>query len=263
VSLREGPILSEASPHRSFDELVDEALSEPIEGWDFSFLRGRTEEQPIPWSYQDIARSLVAQARRVLDVDTGGGEIFSSLRPTQGSVAVEPYHSNVAVAARRLDPLGVRVVERTDETLPVGDGLFDLVLNRHGYLHATETRRVLALGGRLLTQQVGARNDVEFNEALGIPPAVDPTLPFTLEKVVADLESAGFVITDGRKAVIVTRYLDIGAMIFQLRAVPWQAPGFDAVRHRQQLRRIHDQIVNTGWFEVRSQRFLVQAQRLK
>jgi len=142
VSLREGPILSEASPHRSFDELVDEAVSEPIEGWDFSFLRGRTEEQPIPWSYQDIARSLVAQARRVLDVDTGGGEMFSSLRPTQGSVAVEPYHSNVAVAARRLDPLGVRVVERTDETLPVGDGLFDLVLNRRGYLHATETHRV-------------------------------------------------------------------------------------------------------------------------
>jgi len=91
----------------------------------------------------------------------------------------------------------------------------------------------LALGGRLLTQQVGARNDVEFNEALGIPPVVDPTLPFTLEKVVADLESAGFAITDGRNAVIVTRYLDIGAMIFQVRAVPWQARGFDAVRHRQ------------------------------
>jgi hypothetical protein len=52
-------------------------------------------------------------------------------------------------------------------------------------------------------------------------------------------------------------------MIFQLRAVPWQALGFDAVRHRQQLRRIHDQIVNTGWFEVRSQRFLLQAQKLK
>lgn len=253
--------MSESSSHRSFDELFDEAVSEPIEGWDFSFLRGRTADQPLPWIYQDVASSLVAQARRVLDVDTGGGEIFVSLRPPAGSVAVEPYAPNLPVAGRCLEPLGVGVIERTSRHLPVGDGLFDLVLNRHGDVHAGEMYRALAPGGRLLTQQVAARNDVEFNEALGIPPAVDPTIASTLNELVSDLEAVGFVINDAREASIVTRYLDIGAVIYQLRIVSWQAPGFDPVRHRPQLRRMHDQIIDTGGFVVHSKRFLVQARK--
>lgn len=253
--------MSESSPRRSFDELVDEATSAPVEGWDFSFLHGRTEEEPLPWNYQDLAADLVAHARRVLDVDTGGGEMFSSLRPPRGSAAVEPHPPNVAVAARRLHPHGVTVVERTSDTLPADDAMFDVVLNRHGYLHALETYRVLAPSGRLLTQQVGARNDIEFNEALGIPAAVDAPMSSTVESLLGDLEDAGFAIRNIREAVVVTRFLDVGAVVFQLRAVPWQAPGFDAVRHREQLRRIQDQIVQTGGFEVRSRRFLIDAQK--
>lgn len=251
--------MSDASSRRSFEELVDEAVNEPVEGWDFSFVRGRTQEQPLPWDYHHIARGLVGAARRVLDVDTGGGEEFASLRPPAGSIAVEPYHPNVAVAARRLGPLGIDVVERSDEGLPVADASFDLVLNRHGYLHAGETRRVLADGGLLLSQQVGARNDVEFNDVLGIRAVVDSSVPSGLDQLVASLEGAGLVITDAREADVVTRYLDVGAVIFQLRAVPWQAPGFEVGRYRDELRQLHDRITRDGGFDVRSQRFLVQA----
>lgn len=59
-----------------------------------------------------------------------------------------------------------------------------------------------------------------------------------------------------------TRYLDIGAVVFQLRAVPWQAPGFDVRQHRDELRKLHDQITSDGGFEVRSQRFLVRGAQL-
>lgn len=260
-SPHEGIHLLSAPPSRSFDELVDEASSAPIAGWDFRFLRGRTEEQPLPWDYQQVAAGLVARARRVLDIDTGGGEVFSSLLPPQGSVAVEPHHPNLAVAAQRLRPLGVEVVERPTDHLPVADTSFDLVLNRHGYLYAPEVYRVLAPKGRLLSQQVGARNDVEFNEALGIPSTPDPTASSSMASLREDLVRAGFVACDVREANIVTRFLDVGAVIFQLRAVSWQAPGFDIVRHREQLERIHDQIVRSGGFEVRSQRFLIQAEK--
>lgn len=255
--------MSESSslPHRSFDELVHEGTTAPLEGWDFSFLHGRTETQPLPWDYHDIAADLVVQGRRVLDVDTGGGETFSSLRPPRGSVAVEPYHPNVVVAARRLEPLGVTVIERTTDLLPVDDGSCDLVLNRHGYLHAAETYRVLPPGGRLLTQQVGTRNDVELNEDLEIPTKVDPTLPTALTDLIDDMERAGLVIRDAREAFVVSRFLDVGAVVFQLRAVPWQAPGFNVGRYRNQLRRIHDHIAETGGFEVRHQRFLIQADK--
>lgn len=232
-----------------------------MEGWDFSFERGRTEGKPLPWDYQEIARGLVAKAHRVLDVDTGGGEMFSSLGPPAGSIAVEPHHPNVAVAAQRLEPLGIGVVERRDTALPVSDGGFDLVLNRHGYLQAEETSRALMPGGRLLTQQVGARNDVEFNEALDTPASIDPAAAVGPQRLVDSLNSAGLRVIDVREAVIVTRYLDVGAVVFHLRAVPWQVPGFDVVRHRRQLEEIHRQITRDGAFVVRSQRFLVHAQK--
>jgi SAM-dependent methyltransferase len=256
-----GYLILSASPRRSFDELVDEARSVPMEGWDFSFLHGRTEGQPLPWDYQQLAAGLVGSSRRVLDVDTGGGEVFGSLHPPRGSVAVEPHHPNLAVSARRLQPLGVAVRERTSDLLPVDDAAFDLVLNRHGHLDAAEVHRVLTPGGKLLTQQVGARNDVELNEALGIPAMAVPGAPSSVANLRDDLDRAGFVHADVREASVLTRFLDVGAVVFQLRAVPWQAPGFDVVRHGTQLRRIHEQIVRTGGFDVRSQRFLIRADK--
>ena len=147
------------------------------------------------------------------------------------------------------------------DILPVDDAGFDLVLNRHGSLHAAESRRVLAPGGLLLTQQVGARNDVEFNEAMGIPATADPASPSTVAGLVGVMTDVGLIVDEVREASIRTRYLDIGAVIFQLRTVAWQVPGFDPVRHRERLRRLHDQLERTGGFEVRSQRFLLQARR--
>lgn len=249
-------------PSRSFAALLDEATAVPLTGWDFSFLHDRATSDPLPWDYLRQAADLVASARRVLDVDTGGGEVLASLRPPRGSVAVEPYHPNVAVAAARLEPWGVRVVERTTGRLPVDDESFDLVLNRHGLFDAEEASRVLAPGGRLLSQQVGARNDVELNDALGIAPGDDAGAPSSVEQLQHDLTRAGLTDVDVREAVVVTRYRDVGAVVFQLRAVPWQAPGFDPVRHRGELRRLHDEIGRTGGFDVCSRRFLVRARKV-
>jgi SAM-dependent methyltransferase len=246
---------------RSFDELIDEAVSAPVEGWDFSFIAGRVETPELPWSYHRDAARLVSNARRVLDVDTGGGEVFASLVPPEASVAVEPHPPNVPVARRRLEPLGVKVLTRTGSVLPVGDGCFDLVLNRHGWLDLDETARVLEPGGRFLSQQVGASNGVEFNDVLGLEPTVHPAAPTAREDLDGQLKRAGFEARSVREAVLPSRFLDIGAVVFQLRAVPWQAPGFDVAKHRAQLEQIQDDILRTGAFVVRSERFLVRARK--
>ncbi|CAM3525473.1 class I SAM-dependent methyltransferase [Occultella aeris] len=250
------------SPRHTFDHLVESAAAVPITGWDFSYLRDRTGGGDLPWDYCPLAQSLVTGAHRVLDVDTGGGEFFSALCPPEGSVAIEPHRPNVEVAQRRLRPLGVEVVERHDESLPVPDQAFDLVLNRHGHLEAAESHRVLAPGGRLLSQQVGARNDVELNEALGVPPAPPIGAATSIEDLRTDLAAAGLDEVEVREAIVVTRFFDVGAVVFQLRAVPWQVPDFDVTRHREGLARIHEQVQNTGAFEVRSQRFLIRARRV-
>ena len=250
-----------ASHLQLFNELVEAANSAPLEGWDFSFLTGRTVSTPLPWDYLQAASDLIVGTDRALDVDTGGGEIFESLNPPPGSVAVEPYQPNVSVSAQRLQALGVEVIERTTELLPVHDASFDLVLNRHGYLNWDEFYRALSPGGKLLTQQVGGRNDVEFNEALGIPVPLISNAPLSTPNIRNNVSRAGFVNCQVSEANTSTRFLDVGAVVFQLRAVPWQAPGFDADIHRAQLWRIHEHIVQTGGFEVRSQRFLIRADK--
>ncbi|MBO0715463.1 MAG: hypothetical protein J2P59_11955, partial [Acidimicrobiales bacterium] len=62
-----------------FEELVAEAESAPLEGWEFSFLEGRATEERPSWAY---ARTLVARAGSadaLLDVQTGGGEVLAEV----------------------------------------------------------------------------------------------------------------------------------------------------------------------------------------
>ena len=129
----------------------------PFAGWDFSYLEGRMVEEIPPWNYVEIARSLVRTSTSVLDIATGGGEIFSQLAPfPKHTVAVEGWHPNVEVARRRLTPLGVQVVESGALTgLPFADQTFDLILNRHGGYNVGELHRLLQKNGQFCTQQVG------------------------------------------------------------------------------------------------------------
>lgn len=56
----------------SFDQLITEACAASTAGWDFSFLHDRTETGQLPWDYQQNAITMLDQAHRALDVDTGG-----------------------------------------------------------------------------------------------------------------------------------------------------------------------------------------------
>ena len=95
----------------------------------------------------------------VIDLDTGGGERFLSLREywPPKVVAAEEYPPNFALATQRLAPHGAQVlsVRLTDtDPMPFADGEFELVLNRHAGFNPAEVARVLAPGGTFLTQQV-------------------------------------------------------------------------------------------------------------
>lgn len=245
---------------QDFLDQIDAALAVPLRGWDFSFLDGRVIAQPLPWDYLQLARAAAGEARCVLDVDTGGGDVLAAIAPPPGSIAVEPYPPNVALATAVLAPRRIEVRARTTWQLPVADGEVDLVLNRHGALDLDETFRVLRPGGTLVSQQVGRRNDLELNEALGAPPAGSDALESVGTTLVA-LADAGLRVARCEEAWPRTRYLDVGAVVLQLRAVPWQVPGFEVQRHLDQLRRIHHHIRQRGSFEVTSHRLLVVARR--
>jgi SAM-dependent methyltransferase len=245
---------------RDFLGLINAAMAVPLRGWDFSLLAGRTISQPLPWDYMQLAQLAVRRARRVLDVDTGGGEVLAAIGPPAGSIAVEPHPPNLALAAATLSPHHVEVRARVSARLPAAGGEVDLVLNRHGALAVQEAFRVLQVGGTLLSQQVGRHNDTEFNEALGVPPLGEAALE-SVDKTIAALVGAGFQVARCEQARPRSSYLDVGAIVLQLRAVPWQVPGFDVQHHLDQLRRIHHHIGRHGSFTVTSHRLLLIAQR--
>lgn len=241
-------------------QLIDAANRFTLRGWDFSVLSGRTTSQPLPWDYLRLARDAAARADRVLDVDTGGGEIYASITPPAGSIAVEPHAPNLAVARAALAPHHIEVRERVSERLPAAGGEVDLVLNRHGAFDPHETFRVLRGGGTLLAQLVGRNNDAELNDAFGVP-ASDSTGPLSVSATVGAVTGAGFEVERCEEAWPRTDYLDVGALVLQLRAVPWQIPGFDVGENAEQLRRLHDHIRRHGSFAVTSHRLLLIGRR--
>ncbi len=60
---------------RSFDDLIAEAESVSVDGWDFSWLEGRATEQRPSWGYQRLMAERLGRVSAALDIQTGGGEV--------------------------------------------------------------------------------------------------------------------------------------------------------------------------------------------
>lgn len=245
---------------KPYAELVDEALSASFSGWDFGWLEGRATSADLSWSYPALARAELTDATSLLDVDTGGGELLASLAPLPNTViATEGWEPNLPIARDRLSPLGVDV-RRHDSAapLPLVDDEADLVLNRHGRLEPAELARVLRPDGILLTQQVGNRNDAELNEVLGAPPPILPGVN-TLDGAVVALRGRGFEILEATEEWPEFVIHDVGALVFQLKAIPWQIRDFDVTRYEPALRALDRRIRADGPFVARSHRYLIRA----
>ena len=85
------------------------------------------------------------------------------LQPFPSTIfATEGYAPNVPIARKKLEPLGVIVVEVTDDTaLPFQDGQFNLIINQHESYAASEVNRILSPSGVFLHNKLAvliARN---------------------------------------------------------------------------------------------------------
>ena len=256
----------------TFNELIDEAVSAPFSGWDFSWLASRSTPGSLPWSYsREVARRAEA-ASSMLDMGTGGGERLSRLSPRpQQTVATEAWPPNVAVAGARLRPLGVPVVQ--DEgapdnvgqngtqrgRLPFSDGAFGLVANRHEAFLAAEVSRVLSPGGTFITQQVDCHSDDDLYRLLGlqVPQEADSWLPLARRQV----QSAGLTVQAAVRGEECHDLHDVGAVVYYLRVVSWAIPEFSLDAFRPQLRAAHE--TPEIWpVRLRQPRFLLIAAKL-
>lgn len=246
---------------RTFEELIAEAASAPVEGWDFSWLDGRASEARPSWGYQRLMSDRLKTASAALDIQTGGGEVLAEARvfpPTM--VATESWPPNIAEATALLHPRGVVVVAAPDEPpLPFADAAFDLVTSRHpATIWWAEIARVLRSGGTYFAQHVGPASVFELVEYfLGPQPEARRARHPDDEADAA--RAVGFEITDQRTERLRMEFDDIGAVVYFLRKVIWMVPGFTVEAYLDQLRRLHERIRREGPFVAYSARTLVEA----
>lgn len=236
----------------------------PFSGWDFSYISGsgRSKTAPWDWSYTSTILPLVRSASSMIDLGTGGGEFLASLQPLpQMTAATEGYPPNVPVARARLEPLGVTVHQIEEGVpLPIPDESFDLIIDRHEEYDPAELLRLTKPGGAFITQQVGGEDDLDLNRLLG----ADDTHPYahwTAEYAAGELRDAGWDVQDQREAFSFTRYFDVGAIVYYLKAVPWQIEDFTVEGYRDRLWDLHQHIGREGYVDVRNHRFLLVARK--
>lgn len=247
-------------------ELMEAWLREerqPFVGWDFSHLDGRMWDGGEPWDYSRRAAELMRWASSALDMDTGGGEILLGLREflPRKMAATEDYAPNFELARARLSPLGVRVVRAAasdDASMPFADGEFDLVLNRHAAFNAREMARVLSDGGAFLTQQTSGMWAWDLQAAFGASPQ---TPDVAMAKYAPLLREAGLEIADAREWDGRLKFADVGAVVYYLKAIPWEVPGFSVRTHFDGLIALQERLEAEGELSFYAGKFLIEARK--
>ena len=183
-----------------------------------------------------------------------------------------------AVAAGRLAALGIPVVD--DEgapdnvsqgsegppsgmagRLPFRAAAFHLVTNRHEAFVAPEVARILAPGGCFLTQQIENAWADDFYRLLDLPPPPPPPRRWSLGLAVEHVAAAGLEVIARGEADERRTFLDVGALAWYLKVIPWAVPDFSIDAFRPRLTRLHAWIAVGGPLEVRMPHFWLEARK--
>jgi SAM-dependent methyltransferase len=250
------------------DDLVETWRFEeqqPFSGWDFSYLEGRMIEEQPPWSYLSRSAELMRWAASVVDMGTGGSERLLKLRGhwPERVVVTEGYAPSVKLAAKRLSPFGVQVVDvplSDDGSMPFADDEFDLVLNRHSGFSAREVARILVPGGSLLTQQIHGSWAHDLLAVFGAEPQWPDS---TLEMYVPRLQAAGLTIVNAQDWSGQMSFADVGAIVYYLGAVPWLVPGFSVATHSEQLLLLHSRLEKGDSLTFVAAKYPIEARKVE
>ncbi len=162
------------------------------------------------------------------------------------------------IARKKLNPLGVEVVKVENDVLKFADDYFDLIINRHESYSVEEVKRVIKNDGFFITQQVGSENCLGINRALGVK--VDMGLgTWNLDFAKQQLKKNRFKLIKSFEEFPKLRFYDIGALIYYLKAVPWQVDNFTVESFKPKLKEIHKVIQSNNYFEVSEHRFFIVA----
>jgi SAM-dependent methyltransferase len=248
----------------TFDDLeqIVEGVGK-IEGWDFS--RVRDGRDPVPWNYVDVVQQYLKPTDRVLDIGTGGGEIFLSLAPYFGEgVGIDENPAMIKTAQRNQSTLSIdniSLMRMDGDDLQFNTEEFDVVLLRHLRVYVSEVVRVLRPGGYSITQAVGQRSSLNFLKAFGWTPAsFGPDWHQSVAEVANQFRSHGCHIIAQAEYDVPYWFQDMESFMFWLMAVPWPEK-IELEKHWQNINRIVETCQTERGIETNEHRELLIVQK--
>lgn len=232
---------------------LKEEYASPFSGWDFSYLKDRRIPLgKLPWDYTDFVSKFVQTAGTVLDMDTGGGEVLAKILSTAGRKgkvsAVEGYAPNVPIAQQNLAEFGVEVHDTSRKQVKFNEATFDLVIDRHGgSLSPEEIFRIVRPGGRYITEQVGDKTNKELRALFHSVQQREGEEPHNAKEAERVLANIGFVVSEVDEYSYPVRFVDVGALVFYLRAIPWEVPDFSVRKYATELVDLHQRARELGY----------------
>ena len=236
-----------------YDELKREEKA-TFTGWDFSHLDGRLGSESLPWDYRDIVLDNLNDEMTLLDMGTGGGEFLLGLNhPYEKTYVTESYEPNIKLIEKTLSPLGIKVNEKMD------DKTFDIIINRHESFDLAKVCRLLKTNGLFITQQVGIENNLDMS--MRITPERVPETDNRFEDEITKAESLGFQVIKSEKASSRLRFMDMGALVYFMKIIEWEFPGFSVDTHFEKLVRLNEELKATGYLESTEERYLLMLRK--
>ena len=120
--------------------------------------------------------------------------------------------------------------------------------------------RILKPNGIFITQQVSELDSLELHQVLEKATAF-PVGKWSLTQAATGLYEANFDIQMAEKAALNYAFLDIGAVIYYLKAIPWEIEDFSLETHFDELTQLHNLIERQGQFCTTAHRFLIIANK--
>lgn len=193
----------------------------------------RVRRAPVPWIFEDVVKSQLSGAERVMDIGTGGGERLIKLVDSYGTaVGIDNDPRMIATATENLPTalkgkIEFRVASAESTGLP-GSSV-DAVLNRHSVVDVPEITRVLRRPGKLIWQTIGDRNLASVIGALGGQEMDDDQRPDAIRQ---RLIQRGMSVTRFDEYDVTYEFLDLESLVFQVKATSHylsEFSGFDSI----------------------------------
>jgi ubiquinone/menaquinone biosynthesis C-methylase UbiE len=249
----------------TFDELkkVVETVGK-LEGWDFS--RVRDGREPVLWKYVDVVRQYLKPTDRVLDIGTGGGEIFFSLAPYFGEgVGIDQNRAMIETARQNLFTSSIdniSLMRMDGKDLKFNAEEFDVVLLRHLRVYVSEIVRVLRPGGYFITQMVGQCSSLNILAAFGwTPDSFGSDWWQPVAELADQFRLHGCHIVAQAEYDVPYWFHDIESFIFWIMSVPWPED-IELEKHWQNINRILETAQTKRGIETNEHRGLLIVQKL-